>query len=75
MELTIEARFLVAKNKIRVLEITRIKNEVLKHTIRTEYEFKIINEKEYLRLAGQIVEISRMINGWIRYLTEKSHVS
>lgn len=74
MELSIEARFKVADDKLELLEIARIKNEVLKHTLRTEYELNIINEKEYLRLAAQIVEISKMLSGWIKYVTEKSHI-
>jgi len=41
--------------------------EILKHLIRTENELCIIDAKTYLRLAEQLVEISKMTNGWIGY--------
>ncbi len=74
MELSIEARFKVADDKLGVLEIARVKNEVLKDALRTEHELNIIHEKEYIRLVEQVVEISKMLSGWIKYITEKSQI-
>ena len=53
------------------MEKLRIKNSVLQNLLRTENELKIIEDKTYLRIAEQIMEISKMNNGWINYLTQK----
>lgn len=60
-----------ASQKLGALENLRLKIEVLKHLIRTEHELRIIEEKTYLRLAEQLVEISKMTNGWINFVTQK----
>ena len=53
------------------LEILRIKVEILKHLVRTEHELEIIDMKTYLRLSEQLIEISKMTNGWINFVTQK----
>jgi hypothetical protein len=58
--------------KVGTLETLRIKTNVLKNLVRTEYEIKVIDTKTYLRISGQLVEISKMTNGWINFVTEKS---
>jgi len=49
----------------------RIKTNVLKNLVRTEYEIKIIDMKTYLRISEQLVEISKMTNGWINFVNGK----
>jgi len=44
--------------------------EKLKHLTRLEYQLKIISEKLYIQTQSALVEISKMINGWIKYLTQ-----
>lgn len=56
--------------KLPALKEGRIRAEVLKHLVRIEAELKIIPEKQYLELAGLLQEISKMINGWIKYMQE-----
>ena len=63
----IEAAFTERGRKLPILERLRVKIELLKHLIRTEYELGVITEKTYLRIAEQLVEISKMTNGWIAY--------
>ena len=53
------------------LETLRVKTEVLKHLIRTENELRIIDDETYLRLSLKLVEIGKMTNGWINFLTQK----
>ncbi len=58
------------QEKIKILEDARINGEVLKNILRTEYELEIIDEKTYLRLARDSIEISKMLNGWISYINK-----
>ena len=44
--------------------------EIIKNIIRTEYELTVIDEKTYIRLAKDTVEISKMLNGWITYISK-----
>ena len=71
LSLAIETAFRPKNLKINCLETLRIKTNVLKNLIRTEYEIKIIDIKTYTRISGQLVEISKMTNGWINFVTEK----
>lgn len=53
--------------KIILLKKARIQIETLKQLIRIEYEIKIITEKVYLKIEENLQEISKMINGWLKY--------
>ncbi|MBI2100453.1 MAG: four helix bundle protein [Candidatus Vogelbacteria bacterium] len=65
--LLIEAGLSSKINKLPILERTRIKIETIKQLVRLSNEGKIIEEKAYLDQQNQLQEISRMLNGWIRY--------
>lgn len=56
-------------DKLTILEHVRVSLEVLKHLVRTEYELKIIPAKTYWYTQKMLVEISKMANGWIKYLS------
>jgi hypothetical protein len=71
LSLAIESAFSSKNLKISVLEKLRVKTTVLKNLIRTEHEIRIIDLKTYVRISEQLVEISKMTNGWINFLTEK----
>lgn len=71
LSLAVEATFKPKYAKKDYLEALRVKVEILKHLIRTEHELEILDNKTYLRISEQIVEISKMTNGWINYLTQK----
>ena len=49
----------------------RLLTEKIKHLVRMEYEMHIIKEKSYIAIAEQLVEISKMVNGWISYIQTK----
>lgn len=60
---------LESKNeKSIVLKKARIQIEILKQLIRTEYEIKIISEKIYFKIEENLQEISKMTNGWLKYM-------
>lgn len=71
LTLVIQAAFQAKTLKRSTLEALRIKLEVLKQLIRSEHELAIINERAYLRLSEQTIEISKGVNRWIAYLTQK----
>lgn len=71
LSLAIEAAFKPKDRKLPVLEMLRIKTEVLKNLIRAEEEIGIIELKTYVRISEQAVEISKMVNGWIAFITQK----
>ncbi|MBI2475633.1 MAG: four helix bundle protein [Candidatus Taylorbacteria bacterium] len=71
LSLAVESAFKPKQLKQIPLENLRVQIEMLKHLIRTESELHIITEKTYIRLAEQMVEISKMTNGWLTYTTQK----
>jgi len=68
INLVITASLENKSNKLPILNSARIKIEVLKRLIRIVYELKIIEGKIYISLESDLQEISKMTNGWIKYL-------
>lgn len=58
------------QNKSVFLNSCRIKTETLKKLIRVTFELNIINQKKYFDLELDLQEISKMANGWLKYLKE-----
>ena len=54
--------------KIIPLNTARIKIEVLKRFFRITHELNIIDRKKYIEFEYALQEISKMTNGWIKYL-------
>lgn len=71
MSLTIEAMFGQRQEKIVPLKLARIETEILKNLVRSEHELGIIDERTYMRVSAVLVEISKMISGWIGYVAQK----
>lgn len=71
LSLAVESAFKARSQKQPLLETLRVNIEILKHLVRTENELAILDFKTYVRLSEQLVEISRMTNGWINYITQK----
>ncbi|MEK7609329.1 MAG: four helix bundle protein [Patescibacteria group bacterium] len=69
--LIIKASFTNKNSRSILLESARVEIEVLKRLVRIAYELKIIESGIYLQLESNLQEISKMTNGWIRYLTQK----
>ena len=68
LSLSIEASLAPRNNKKVILEKMRVKIEVVKHLIRSSCEIHVINEKTYLVIQELLQEISKMANGWIKYM-------
>ena len=70
LSLLIESAFSSRHEKFKILGIARVHMEIMKNIIRTEYELTVIDEKTYIRLTKDTVEISKMLNGWITYISK-----
>ena len=68
--LILEARFEIKIYKIKPLKSARTKIEILKRLIRISWELKIIEDKKYIDLESDLIEISKEINNWINSLTK-----
>lgn len=68
--LIIEARFETKIYKLKPLKFARTKIEILKRLIRISWELKIIEDKKYIVLESDLIEISKEINNWINSLTK-----
>ncbi|OHA32585.1 MAG: hypothetical protein A3A22_01915 [Candidatus Taylorbacteria bacterium RIFCSPLOWO2_01_FULL_45_34b] len=71
MILAIESTFTRGVAKKPMLEKLRVKTEIAKQLLRTEYELSIITDTLYLDYVSQLVEISKMTTGWIQSLPQK----
>lgn len=62
---------LVAKpKKTPHLEAIRMMLEKLKHLVRLELEMKIIPERLYIQTQSELVEMSKMATGWLKYVAQ-----
>lgn len=68
INLSITASLEAKNNKLNSLNPARIKIESLKILFRVAYEIGIIEQKKYIELELDLQELSKMVNGWIKYL-------
>ncbi len=68
IDLSLDAALESKFKKLPFLNAARIKIEILKRLFRIAHEMEIINRKIYINLESDLQEISRMANGWIKYL-------
>ncbi len=66
LELIITATYLSRDKKLPILQKAGIKLELLKILIRLSYEIKCIDSKKYQQSSLQIIEIGKMLGGWIK---------
>jgi hypothetical protein len=66
--LLINASLESKSEKIISVKKARLQIETLKQLFRIEYETKVIPEKTYLNIELKLQEISKMTNGWFKYL-------
>ena len=55
-------------NKFPLLNSARIRVEILKRLFRIGSELEIIELERYIQLELRLQEISKIINGWIKYI-------
>jgi hypothetical protein len=70
LDFSLTASFESKQNKLPLLYSVRIKIEILKRLFRIVHELNIIDRKKYVELESELIEISKMTNGWIKYLKE-----
>ena len=70
LELIISAALQDKNSKLMPLNSARIKIEILKRLIRISNNLKIIENKKYIQIENDLIEISKMISGWIKYLNK-----
>ena len=70
-ELAITASFEEKLGKTPTIKNLRIKLEILKRMIRNSFELKIISEEKYVELFEDLEKISKMANGWLKYLKQQ----
>ena len=68
-ELILSAGLETRNEKMAYLKRARINIELLKRLFRSMCELKLIPPKTYMAAAFELQEISKMANGWIRYLS------
>lgn len=68
--LSISASFSAKSKKTEILSDARVRIELLKRLIRIMQELNLIEQRKYLELELDLQEISKMANGWIKYLQE-----
>ena len=66
VELTITAGYLPREQKLPLLQKISTKLDLLKILLRLSWETKCLNNNKYLTLTSQLIEIGRMLGGWIK---------
>ena len=64
-----QAAFESKTNKFPILNKARINIELLKQLFRIAHDLNIIPAFKYIEFESDLQEISKMTNGWIKYLT------
>ncbi len=67
-QLIIQAALESKADKLPLLIRARTKIELLKQLIRITSDLNIIQQNKYIDLELDLQEISKMVNGWIKYL-------
>lgn len=71
LELSVKAAYLSKQEKLPVLKEIDFKINFLKTMIRLANEIKALDNKKYLALEKQILEIGRMNGGWLRSISQQ----
>lgn len=72
LELALSAAYLPKYKKHEIIKKASDKNDLLKYLIRLAYEIKCVNDKKYLHLEEKVIEIGKMIGGWMKSSDNKS---
>jgi len=69
LELTLASTYLPRQAKTPFLQHMSNKVDLLKYLIRLAHETKSMNTKRYAALEQQVVEMGRMIGGWMKSMS------
>lgn len=70
IELLFMASFAEIEEKKKLINSASLKFDCLKLFIRICHELRLLDDKKYLTLQKQIIEIGRMLGGWQRSLKQ-----
>ena len=65
----VTAAFSSKESKLQAINSAKIKIEILKRLLRVANELDIVQKNKYIELEIDLQEISKMANGWIKYIT------
>jgi hypothetical protein len=66
LELTLAATYSTRENKGTIIHKVSNKIDLLKYLVRLAYETKSLNLKRYLALEEKLIEMGKMVGGWLR---------
>ena len=66
IELIITASYLPTEQKLPLLEKASIKLDLLKILLRLAFETKSVSNNKYQELVSHLIEIGKMLGGWIK---------
>lgn len=52
--------------KYQALQLVSQKNDLLKYLVRLAFDTRCLNSKKYLYLEKEILEIGKMLGGWLK---------
>ena len=61
----------LSRNKIPLLYDLDVEIKILLSAIRLAHAMKILPHKKYENLSGNLVEIGKMLGGWIKYVRQR----
>jgi len=69
LELLLLAQTKTGKSRLLILKKCDLKAKTLQLLVRMAYEVKALDQRKYLALEEKLLEIGRMIGGWLRHTT------
>jgi len=70
-ELVVLAFYKQGAGKILILEKADIKLKLLKFFCRVAYELQISEQKKYIEISEQIIEVGKILGDWIKKTKER----
>lgn len=68
LEFSLSASYLPKYKKNEIVRKASDKNDLLKYLVRLAYETRLINLKRYLILEEKILEIGKIMGGWLKLI-------
>ncbi len=66
LEMMYEANAKYGENRLSILHSIDTKLKILQTLIKALYDIKAINDKRFLHLSELLIEIGKMLGGWIK---------
>jgi hypothetical protein len=66
LEMLYEANSKYGQNRLAILQSVDTKLKILQALIKALFDIKAIDDKKFLRLSESLIEIGKMLGGWIK---------